>query len=1108
MCRHHKYWRTPVRAGLSVRDSFRFVITMNKFAGTIPSQLKSRVIGVLLIGLALSLGPCAVFSQDVSPDLFSGLRWRLIGPFRGGRAVAVCGVPGNSKTFYFGAVDGGIWKTMDAGTVWVPIFDDQPIASIGAIDVAPSDANIIYAGTGESDIRSDLASGDGVYKSTDAGKTWRNIGLKDSRQISRIVIDPRNPDIVYVGVLGHAYGANEERGVYRSTDGGITWKHVLNKGPEIGVSDLAIAGGNSHVLIAGTWNARRPPWSTYGPIAGPGGALYRSTDGGDSWVQLAGHGLPDGDWGRVGVALSTDGKRAYALIEAKASGLYRSDDGGDNWTLENSDPRLTSRPWYFNSVTMDPSNPDVLYVPNIALYRSSDGGKTISVLRGAPGGDDYHQLWVDPKDSSNLILGSDQGTSLSLDDGKTWTSWYNQPTAQMYHVVTDNLFPYLVYGAQQDSGSVAIPSRTDHLQITARDWITLSGTEGGYFALDPNDPNILYDTDAYGAVERFDRRTSLSQNIAPWPVVPLAAAPSSLPWSSVAGATTAERKYRAPWTPMLVFSPADKKTLYLGTQYVMATADGGLHWRQISPDLTGAVAAKMRLSGPPSVADARERGFGVVTAIAPSPLIQSEVWAGSDTGLIHITLDSGKTWADVTPKCLPAWSNVSMIEVSHFDRGEAYAAIDRHEVDDYRPYLYRTRDFGKSWQRIDTGIAPSAFLRAVRDDPMKKGLLFAGTELGVSVSFDNGDRWQPLQLNLPVSSVRDLQIHGDDLVIATHGRSFWILDDIQPLRQIHAGISCPGACLFRPAPVIRVDNNSFPGTPLPPEEPTANNPPDGAILDYFLPAQANEVTLTVFDQHQVLVRRFSSTDKEEAKRSHAAVAERWFPKPQRIENTAGMHRFLWDLRWRYSPNPAADNESGSSAVSGPRVPPGTYDVKLTVDGKSFTQPLTVTMDPRSSASISLLNEQFRLSREILERSLQSRTALAEVDSVQSELADLKPDRIAEHPALLAQVAGFEALMRRVLEGDGKKVPDIDGLISANSGLDAALNAVEGSDHTVPPQVLTLYQQSKREAGVQIAAWAMAKKTRLTTLNDALQGAGLAPISISEIEEEVQVLRAY
>jgi hypothetical protein len=519
-------------------------------------------------------------------------------------------------------------------------------------------------------------------------------------------------------------------------------------------------------------------------------------------------------------------------------------------------------------------------------------------LRGAPGGDDYHQLWVDPKDSSNLILGSDQGASISLDHGKPWTSWYN------------------------------------------------------------------------------------------------------------------------------------------------------------------------------------------------------------------ITLNGGKTWANVTPKGLNAWSNVSMIEASHFDKGEAYAAIDRHEVDDYRPYIYRTRDFGQNWQRIDTGIASGAFLRAVRQDPKKKSLLFAGTELGLYVSFDDGDHWQPLQLNLPVSSVRDLQIHGDDLVVATHGRSFWILDDMEPLRQIYAGIVCPSACFFRPATAVRVDNNAFSGTPLPPEEPAANNPPEGAVLDYVLPRRANEVTLTIFDQQHEIVRRFSSTDKEAERRSHAAVADRWFPPPLRIENAAGMHRFVWDLRWRYSGNTAADNESGSAAPSGPRVPPGSYEVKLTVDGKHFTQRPTVTMDPRSSASISLLNEQFRLGREILDESLQSRATLAEVDLVHSELADLTPEQLAEHHVLLEKMRGFEEVLHDILAGDMQKSHDINGLISANAGLDAALNAVEGGDRTVPPQVLELCQQSKKEARKQISAWAAAKRTSLSELNQTLQEAGLAPVSISEIEEDVQVLRAW
>ena len=544
-----------------------------------------RFLLILFAALALRLFANA---QSVSPDLFSGLQWRMIGPFRGGRVVAVTGVPGDGTTFYFGSVDGGIWKTIDAGITWTPIFDGQPIASIGALEVAPSDPKVLYAGTGESDIRSDLSSGDGVYKSIDGGATWKNVGLRDSKQISRIVIDPTNANVVYVGALGHAYGPSDQRGVYKSTDGGQTWTRVLDKGPEIGVSDIAIAASSPNILFAGTWNAHRPPWSTYAPLQGPGSALYRSTDGGATWTQLTGHGLPDGDWGRVGVAVSPDGKRVYALLDAgKKSGLYRSDDGGDTWALANSDPRLTARAWYFSRVTVDPNNPDVIYIPNVALYRSEDGGKTISILRGAPGGDDYHQLWVDPKNSSRLILGTDQGTTISLNYGKTWSSWYNQPTAQFYHVITDNQFPYYVYGAQQDTGAAAVASRTDHGQITARDWFMVGGGESGWLAPDPNDPNIIFATGVYGSVVRWDRRTSLSQDIAPWPMPNFATEIN-------------ERKYRGPWTPMLVFSPLEKNMLYLGTQYVMKTTDGGLHWKRISPDLTGAApnAASEKPAGP------------------------------------------------------------------------------------------------------------------------------------------------------------------------------------------------------------------------------------------------------------------------------------------------------------------------------------------------------------------------------------------------------------------------------------------------------------------------------------------------------------------------------
>src|SRR4030081_803624 len=533
-------------------------------------------------------------AQSVPQELFGGLKWRLIGPFRGGRVVAVAGVPGNSTTFYFGSVNGGIWKTTDAGVVWTPIFDSQPVASIGALAIAPSDPKIIYAGTGETDIRSDLSSGNGVYNSPDGGSTWSHIGLEDTRQISRIVIDPQNPSIVYVGALGHVFRPgvdrpNQQRGVYKSGDGGAHWTRVLDPGPEIGISDLAMSTATPQLLFAGAWHTRRPPWSTYAPIDGPGGGLYRSRDAGKTWARLNesgnGNGLPEGDWGRVGVDVAPDGKRVYALIEvkksqvrkseAKTSGLFRSVDGGNTWALANADPRLTSRAWYFNRITIDPQNPDVIYIPNVALYRSENGGKTISIVRGAPGGDDYHQLWIDPKNSASMVLGTDQGTTISLNRGQTWSSWYNQPTAQLYHVTTDNQFPYVVYGAQQDSGSAAVVSRTDHDRITPRDWFPAGPSESGYLVVDPNDPNIIYLSGTYGTVARFNKRTGLSQDIAPWPAFAFEAEIN-------------QRKYRDPWTPALALSPVDPIALYLGTQYVMRTVDGGLHWETISPDLTGA----------------------------------------------------------------------------------------------------------------------------------------------------------------------------------------------------------------------------------------------------------------------------------------------------------------------------------------------------------------------------------------------------------------------------------------------------------------------------------------------------------------------------------------
>ena len=1059
---------------------------MHKFTFPFYKLVVPTLFGLMIAGLA--------GAQAVPPDLYGGLKWRLIGPFRGGRAVAVAGIPGNATTFYFGAVNGGIWQTTDAGIVWKPIFDSQHIGSIGALAVAPSDPKVIYAGTGESDIRSDLSSGDGVYKSIDGGRSWANAGLRDSRQISRVVVDPHDANVVFVAVLGHAYGPNPERGVYKSTDGGASWNKVLDQGPDIGAADLAIATENPKILFATMWRARRPPWSTYAPIGGPGGGLYRSQDGGQTWTHLSGAGLPEGDWCRSGVAVSPDGRRVYAVIDAKQPGLYRSDDGGNTWALQNSDRRLTNRSWYFSSVTIDPQNSDVVYLPNVALYRSEDGGKTVSVLRGAPGGDDYHQLWVDPKDSSRMALATDQGTTISLNRGQTWSSWNNQPTAQLYHVITDDRFPYVVYGTQQDSGAIAVPSRTDHGQIAAGDAFTASGSESGYIAPDPNDPNILYVSSAYGGVVRFDMRTYFSQDVSPWPV------PT---WNT----EIVERKYRDPWAPVLLFSPFDKKTLYLGTQFVMKTADGGLHWEAISPDLTGSTRRQgdKKPEGPPTVENAKQRGYGVVFSIAPSSLNGDLIWAGSDTGLIHLTRDGGKTWKDVTPKGLSDWSKISLVEASHFDPAEAYAAVDRHRLDDQKPYLYRTRDYGQSWQLITEGMSAPSFLRVVREDPQRRSVLYAGTELGVYVSFDDGDHWQSLQLNLPATSVQDLVIHGDDLVIGTHGRSFWILDDITPLRQAKDAMAA-AVSLYRPSTAIRVDNDSYPGTPLPPEEPQAENPPNGATIDYYLKGAANQVMIEIFDPKQKLMASFSSDERNEPRHRLVAIAERWFPKPQVVERTPGMHRFVWNLAWRSSSSDSADlDDDDHSVLRGPRVVPGTYEVRLTADGKTSSQNLKVVMDPRSTATAGELERQFQLGQQMFEEALHGRKAAAEIVSTQKQIADLQSTLEAQPDAIKSNVSQLKSEMAGIMKGRSGPSGKAMGLEDANSAVAAALRVVENSDREVPSQALVVFEESDQAMKRAVEEWDKLKATRLAQLNDQLKHRNLPPIPIAEIEREVEYL---
>jgi photosystem II stability/assembly factor-like uncharacterized protein len=947
------------------------------------------------------LSSAAGFSQPYPASLFDQMQWRLVGPFRAGRVIAVTGVPGDPTTFYFGSVNGGVWKTTSAGTVWNPVFDSERIASIGAIAVAPSNPNVIYAGSGEADMRSDIGFGDGIYKSTNAGKTWKNVGLRDSRQIARLLVDPKDPNLVYVAALGHAYGPNAERGVYRSSDGGATWQKVLDRGPETGAADLAFDPANPKVIYATMWTAKRTPWSVYAPVEGPGSGLYKSIDGGDHWSQISGHGLPDVQWGRASVAVATGGRRVFALIDAQnAGGLYRSDDAGETWTRTSNDSRIISRAWYFGTITVDPNNADIVYVPNVAMYRSTDGGRSFTVLRGAPGGDDYHILWIDPSNSKSMILGTDQGATITLNGGETWSTWYNQPTAQFYHVITDNRFPYFIYGCQQDSGTVAIASRTDHNFIDARDWHSVGGAESGYIAIDPGDQDVFYVGNTNGSITRFDRRSGQGHNITPWPVR-----------GSGPGGDISQAKYRFPWTAPLVFSSLEPDTLYYGSQYLLKTADGGLTWQEISPDLTG--ADKSAAGGPLTVENAKARGYGVIYSIAPSPIERGMIWVGSDTGLIHLTRDGGKTWANVTPKGLPDWSKVTHIEASHFDPAIAYAAVDRHRIEDYRPYLYRTRDFGKTWTQVAAGIPETSFLNAIREDPERKGLLFAATELGVYVSFDDGDHWQSLQLNLPVSSMRDLVVHGDDLVLATHGRGFWVLDDITPLRQIDAKAAAAEALLYKPAKAFRLTPERFTGTPFPVDEPKANNPPDGAIIDYyFKSAPSGEVTLEILDAKGQVVRRYSTEDRAEAPRRAQAIADAWIPAPVQLTAKAGMNRFVWDLGY---------------APPGPRAMPGTYTVRLTAAGHTYTQPLEVVLDPRVRVAAADLQKRFDLSM-----------------SASRELS-----RAAE--------------ARRQLNGAA-----VRELTAITGQLNSVLSVSESADRVPPAAAYTLFDQAKRALDLLLA----------------------------------------
>ncbi|HVS74271.1 MAG TPA: hypothetical protein VHE23_02505, partial [Candidatus Acidoferrales bacterium] len=864
--------------------------------------------------------------QDLDPNLYSEMRWRCIGPFRGGRTVAISGVPGKANVFYMAAVNGGIWKTTDFGNTWQPIFDDQPTGSIGALAVAPSNPDVIYAGSGEGLQRPDLSVGDGVYKSTDGGKTWQHLGLRDAHQIAAIVVDPKDADRVYVAALGHPYGPNEERGVFRSTDGGKTWKRILYRDENTGAAELVMDPSNPQTLYADLWAARVAPWEVRDgrSIDGLTSRLYKSTDGGDNWTPLT-NGLPGaGDGlGRMGIAVAPGRPgRVYATVEAKkGAGVYRSDDGGQSWGRVNGDQRIGGRGPGALGIAVAPDHPDVVYVANTTTWRSTDGGKTFTGFKGAPGGDDYQRIRISPENPQIIALTSDQGTVISVNGGGTWSSWYNQPTAQFYHVTTDNRFPYWVYGAQQESGSSATMSRSDYGEISFREWHSVGVFEYGYIAVDPLDANTVY-----GArITRTNQELGEAADISPEPV--------------------RRGEYRYDRTLPVIFSPANPHALYFSANVLFKTTDQGRSWKIISPDLTReSYEVPANLGVFTALDPEKGKHRGVIYAVAPSFRDENLIWAGTDDGLMHITRDGGKTWRNITPPQLTPWSKVSIIEASHFDAGTAYAAINRFRLDDLHPHIYRTRDYGKTWQEITSGLAENAPVNAVREDPARKGLLFAGTETSVYVSFDDGDNWLPLQLNLAHTSMRDLAIHDDDLIVGTHGRSFWILDDITPLRQLSAEVARHDVHLYAPQAATRFRWNRNTDTPLPPEVPAGKNPPDGAIVDYYLRnSSAEPVTLEILDARGGLVRRYSSADKPEPmeKTAKEHPIPMYWVRPEKILSAeAGMHRFVWDLH--YAPPDALEYEFPISAIyrDTPKYPlgawalPGQYTVKLTVGGKN------------------------------------------------------------------------------------------------------------------------------------------------------------------------------
>jgi photosystem II stability/assembly factor-like uncharacterized protein len=1058
-------------------------------------RLKTIARSIVLVGLLVTAA-VSLSAQQLDPKFYSEMQWRCIGPFRGGRTVAITGVPHQPNLFYMAPVNGGVWKSDDYGNTWKPIFDQEPTGSVGAIAVAPSDPNIIYVGSGEGLQRPDLSVGDGIYKSTDAGKTWTHLDLSDAQQITAIVVDPKNSDRLFVSVEGHPYGPNPVRGVFRSVDGGKTFEKVLYKDENTGAADVLMDPSDPQVLFAALWAARVAPWEVrsgeYFII--PGSGFYKSTDGGSTWREAA-QGLPTAEDGlsRIGIAIApSNPKRVYLNVETKKdkAGIYRSDDAGESWQLVNSDRRIGGRGPGAMGIAVAPDNPDVLYVANTASWKSTDGGRTFVGWKGAPGGDDYQRIWISTENPQIIGISADQGAAISVNGGETWSTWYNQPTAQFYDVTTDNRFPYWVYGGQQESGSVATKSRSDYGEITFRDWSLPGVFEYGTVAVDPKDPNIVF-----GAkLTRTQQGIGEVADVAPEPIK--------------------RGEYRYNRTLPLVFSPLDPNTLYFAANVLFKTTDQGHSWTVISPDLTRESYVTPPNLGAFSAGDPEKgKHRGTIYAVAPSNKDADTIWAGTDDGLIQLTRDGGKTWKNVTPPQLAPWAKVSVLEASHFDAGTVYAAVNTFRLDDLRPHIFRTGDYGASWQEIVAGLPTDAPTDVVREDPQRKGLLFAGTENAVYVSFNDGDSWQSLQLNLPHTSMRDLTIHGDDLIVGTHGRSFWILDDITPLRQLTDQLAQQPVILYAPGTALRWRWNRNTDTPLPPDFPAGKNPPDGAIIDYYLAAHAEgPITLEVLDSSGAVVRRYASTDQPLPMRELAAqhpIPMYWVRPVQILSGEAGMHRFVWDLH--YAPPQVLEREFPISAIVhntplnplGVRALPGSYTVKLTVDGKSYTQSLTLKMDPRINTPLDHLRKQYDMETGAVAGMNSSYESLEQVKSVREQIKDLSKEVRGKEK--LAR--SLEALDQQCEELEGAKQHSFYGLPNSgkqaenfstlNQHFAAVLAIADSADSAPTNQATAVFQELHGSESELRERWSAIRARNIPDLNDGLRKAGLPTIDASK-----------